>query len=113
MADVKTFTCSKCNNKNPVEAAFCGFCGADMTGFQKPADDKKTMFGYNFQASELVPPAQSPTSAAPATPKVEDPKPQSAESAAKTQEQKVFIGDRFQVLGRMSSTPIGAVVSRP
>lgn len=43
-SELKSMTCPKCRNKNPTEAAFCGFCGADLRA--RIAPEKATMFGY-------------------------------------------------------------------
>ena len=53
-------TCPKCFKQNPGDAAFCGFCGAQITPPEASAGGAKTMFGYNYGTSEPQAPTPGP-----------------------------------------------------
>ena len=44
--------CPKCNNENPDDAAFCGFCGSNMV--EEPAPEAaKTVYGYEVDPEKM------------------------------------------------------------
>ena len=45
--------CPQCNNENPDDAAFCGFCGANMVATPAP-EAAKTVYGYQVDEEKLA-----------------------------------------------------------
>jgi serine/threonine protein kinase len=111
-SDLKSTTCPKCRNKNPSEAAFCGFCGADLRS--RMVSEKATMFGY---VADMRPPTPSSSEPSPAMQPASAPAgsdrapvaPDPDDTAATTafQAGEGYVGGRYWLQQKARTTPVG------
>lgn len=63
-SSARTNACPKCQNQNPTDAVFCGFCGANLRERKAAAPDRATLFGYVadgvLHTGAAAPPAAAP-----------------------------------------------------
>lgn len=63
-SSARTNACPKCQNQNPTDAVFCGFCGANLRERKAAAPERATLFGYVadgvLHTGTAAPPAAAP-----------------------------------------------------
>lgn len=112
----RTSSCPKCSGQNPVDAVFCGFCGASLRERKAPAPEKATLFGYVadgvLHAGAMPPAAAATVAVAPPTPSRAALAPGPGPGAARGVSDPVpLLAGRYRLGASLGRLPVGELRS--
>ncbi|MBK8480531.1 MAG: protein kinase [Proteobacteria bacterium] len=103
----RTNACLKCQNHNPTEAVFCGFCGASLRERKAPAPEKATLFGYVADGVLHTGAMPQPAAGPPASERAATTPERAATPGAAGAESAPLLAGRYRLGATLGRLPVG------